>query len=103
MDIDKTCTGNARQQETRTKKLLKIALTDSRYTQQVVLLVRDLEHFYEIVRWCNINAGYKKTDWTTVGKVLKYLRPSSKYYATSTEVIFKFSNNSLDLTPLTTL
>jgi len=47
-----------------------------RSEQEFTLVIRDLEHFYKIVRWCNKNIGHGMACWTCKSKVRKYLDPN---------------------------
>lgn len=46
--------------------------------------IRDVEHFYKLVKWLNENVGKGTSYWTMEGKVLKKIksgnRPSVKIY-----------------------
>lgn len=38
------------------------------------ITVRDIEHFYKLVNWLNINVGRGEDQWTMRGKILKSLK-----------------------------
>jgi hypothetical protein len=46
------------------------------------LTFTELSSFYVVVRWLNNNAGNKVTDWTTAGKVVKYLKSGKEHTVT---------------------
>ncbi len=70
--------------------------------QRVTLTVRDRDHFYKIVHYCNKNYGRGSHYWTTAGRVLRFVDPSKPSYNPPRIIDFIIYAVGADISALTT-
>jgi hypothetical protein len=106
-DLDKMCkhaTERINKSINASAKKHMQAITDGfQGVQRVTLTIRDREHFYKVVTWCNRHIGHGKECWTVRSSVLRYVDPSKAKYnppAIKEWVIF---TRDADITPITVM
>lgn len=65
----------------RDAQVVKTEVRRSFVNQVIPMVIRDREHFYKVVNWCNKNIGKGKQYWTVGGRVLRFVDPSKKAYS----------------------
>lgn len=53
------------------------------------LTIRDVQHFYTIVKWLNSNVGKSSSSWTFEGRVLRTLKKGQ----IATPLVYIFNDN----------
>jgi hypothetical protein len=68
--------------------------------QPVTLIIRDREHFYKVVNWCNKNIGNGGQYWTAHGRVLRSIDPTKKAYNPPAKKGWVVKVPNIDVTPI---
>lgn len=67
---------------------------------RIVIAVRDRDHFYRLVNYCNKTYGKGSDKWTVCGRVLKFVDPTKHAYNPPAYKIWKVMKPGLNLSHL---
>jgi hypothetical protein len=68
--------------------------------QVVPMEIRDRDHFYKVVNWCNKNIGKGSQYWTVEGRVLRFVDPAKKAYNPPAKKNWLIKVPFIDVSPL---
>ncbi len=69
----------------------------------ITLTIRDRDHFYAVVKWCNSNAGKGAHFWTSNTRILKFVDPAKATYNPPRDANFRFYVGNIDIASLLAL